>query len=524
MTEETYDVIVIGSGMGGLSCASLLTQMAGKRVLLLERHFKPGGQTHEFKRKGRFAWDVGLHYVGGMGAGEPGRRLMDTLTGGAVGWTPMPDPYDVFIYPGFRFEVPFGEDAYRSRLQTRFPGQAKAIERYFADVHKASHWMTMQMAAKAMGPWMGRMIGFFSGRHEALALQTTKTYLQEHFDDELLRAVLASQWGDYGLSPEESAFGMHALVTSSFYAGAHYPQGGAQTIAKAVLAVVEQTGGQCLVNREAEQLLVENGRVVGVRVRHRHGDHAESETYRAPIVVSDIGAAATYLGLVPEHIPLPFRDQIRSFRHGRSAITAYLGLSRGPEAMGLQGSNYWVFGDLDHDENRRNAAQILEGKPRSVFLSFPSAKDTQAEGHTAEIIGFVDYEAFEAYQGTRWKHRPEEYETLKETIAEGLIEFTDARLPGLRELVEYVEVSTPLSMEHFTGRPFGAFYGVPGVPEKYRQVWCDIETPLPGLYLTGSDVASLGINGAAIGGAMTAGKVLGGRALGKIMSLGRPGT
>ena len=117
---QTYDAIVIGSGIGGLACASLLTKLAGKRVLVLERHFKAGGQTHEFERKGpnhrKYAWDVGLHYVGEMEPGQGQRHLLDAITGDSVDWIPLPDPYDVFLYPGFRFDVPFGEARYREGM------------------------------------------------------------------------------------------------------------------------------------------------------------------------------------------------------------------------------------------------------------------------------------------------------------------------------------------------------------------------------------------------------------------------
>lgn len=273
-----------------------------------------------------------------------------------------------------------------------------------------------------------------------------------------------------------------------------------------------------MVNRDVRELLFEDGRVIGVVAHHRQGETVEVEEYRAKQVISDIGAATTYLQLVPETVHLPFRAQIKAFRHGHSVVGAYLGLRRGPEAIGLAGSNYWLFDDFDHDAMRRRAGATLEGKPPFEFVSFPSARDPHAEAHTASLIVTLDYETFEQFTETAWKHRGGDYEQLKQTVAGGMIEMADRHLPGLRDLVEFVEVSTPLSMEHFTGRPFGAFYGVPAVPEKYRQAWCDIETPLPGLYLTGSDVASLGIMGAAMGGVLTTAKLLGPRELGHVMS------
>src|SRR5512138_1332784 len=98
--ESRYDAVVIGSGIGGLAAASLLARVGGKRVLVLERHFKPGGFTHTFRRRG-WTWDVGVHYVGGMGDGEQPRRLFDLASGGALAWQKMPSPFERLEYPGF---------------------------------------------------------------------------------------------------------------------------------------------------------------------------------------------------------------------------------------------------------------------------------------------------------------------------------------------------------------------------------------------------------------------------------------
>ncbi len=135
-THQDYDVIVIGSGIGGLATASLLTRLARQRVLVLERHFRLGGFTHEFQRKG-FRWDVGLHYVGGMAPGSTSRGLMDLVTGGAVEWDPMPHDFEVFHYPDLRLRAPSDPAEYRDRLVEAFPHEERGIDAYFRDVRRA---------------------------------------------------------------------------------------------------------------------------------------------------------------------------------------------------------------------------------------------------------------------------------------------------------------------------------------------------------------------------------------------------
>ena len=138
--SEKYDVIIIGSGMGSLTSASLLAQLEGKRVLMLERHFQAGGYTHSFKRKRKFEWDVGVHYVGGLGENGDLRKLFDFITKGKVKWQKMPSPYDVFHYPGMQFGMIDGEENVKKALISEFPEEQSGLEKYFADIKRVSQW------------------------------------------------------------------------------------------------------------------------------------------------------------------------------------------------------------------------------------------------------------------------------------------------------------------------------------------------------------------------------------------------
>ena len=97
--QKTYDLILIGSGIGALTVASLMAQLRGKRVLILERHYIAGGFTHSFQRQG-FHWDPGLHYVGQMQAGSSPRNLFDLITKRGVTWQRMAEPFEKFGLSG----------------------------------------------------------------------------------------------------------------------------------------------------------------------------------------------------------------------------------------------------------------------------------------------------------------------------------------------------------------------------------------------------------------------------------------
>jgi all-trans-retinol 13,14-reductase len=225
-SRPDYDAIVIGSGIGGLAFASFMAKLRKWRVLVLERHFKIGGFTHTFTRPGGWSWDVGLHYVGEMGEGMMGRRLFDLVTDGRVKWNSLPDIYDIFLYPNLQLRVSKGEADFRSTLTHAFPNEGANIEQYFRDLRRATSWANRFIVAKAMPPLLAWMVGVVNRFTADLPLQTTQQYLERRFADQRLRALVTSQWADYGLPPGVSAFATHAVIASHYLNGAWYPDGG----------------------------------------------------------------------------------------------------------------------------------------------------------------------------------------------------------------------------------------------------------------------------------------------------------
>src|SRR5690554_3093357 len=123
------DHIVVGSGMGGLTVATLLAK-TGKKVAIFERHYVPGGFTHSFKRKEGFQWDVGVHYVGNMGKGSSLRKFFDSLTNGKLEWESMGEIYDVTNIGGTEYVFRSGKENFKKQLISYFPKEKKAVERY----------------------------------------------------------------------------------------------------------------------------------------------------------------------------------------------------------------------------------------------------------------------------------------------------------------------------------------------------------------------------------------------------------
>jgi all-trans-retinol 13,14-reductase len=504
-----YDAIVIGSGMGGLTVAAIMARLKGWRVLVLERHFRAGGFTHTFKRPGGWEWDVGLHYVGGMELGAMGRRLFDFVTAGGVRWNPMPDSYDRFVYPDFEFSAPKGEANYREALARMFPHEGAAIARYFHDLHAAMGYVSRHLMVPSMPGPLGAALRWFNEFGAKTALMTTGEYLDRHFRDPRLKALLASQWFDYGLPPAKSAFATHALIATHYLNGAWYPEGGAGTIAQAAGRVILGAGGAVLVSHEVHRILTEGDRAVGVEARHQQGQGGQGIRFDAPVVISNAGAWTTFKRLLPESAPVPFRRELDSAPDGFTVATLYLGLKRDPRVLGFQGENHWIFRSLDHDAMLAHQDDLLEGNAHGCYLSFPSLKDPRAKRHTAEIIAPLSYGALQQYRDEPWRRRSPGYQDLKAKITRALLDLVEQHHPGFGGLVEYKELSTPLTVEHFTAHRHGAIYGYPATPERYLKPWLTPATPVRNLYLTGADVGSLGVMGALMGGVSTAALLLG---------------
>ena len=301
------------------------------------------------------------------------------------------------------------------------------------------------------------------------------------------------------------------MLTAHYFDGGYYPAGGAETIYESILPEIEKKGGQVLVNHLVNQIIIENGRAVGVKatnLRAREDQQAELE-FRAPLIISGAGAHITYTQLLDQDSKNPYIEKLNSFDKRNPAtahLSLYLGLKESPAKLGFTGENYWMFANFDHDSNFDGRNDwIKTKKPFMAYLSFPSLKDPTAEAHTAEVITFADYENFSKWKDKPWKKRGDDYKQLKEELANGLIEFVNERHPGFADLIEYKELSTPLSTVYMTGHHRGTIYGLSGVPERFdveKSPWCRPETPYSGLYLTGSEASAWGVAGALIGGLM----------------------
>src|SRR5271166_186232 len=507
---EQWDAIVIGSGIGGLTAAAMLSVHGGKRVLVLERHYVAGGFTHSFHRPG-YEWDVGLHYIGQVQDEQFAvRKAFDHITNGAVRWSAMPDVYDRFIIDGRPFDLVAGIERFREGMKQYFPREGASIDKYIAAVRAVNRVSGLYYAEKAIPAPAAAIAGsLLRAPYLRWARRTTLEVLESITSNRELIGVLTAQWGDYGLPPSKSSFAIHATVAEHYFAGASYPIGGASTIAAAILPQIERGGGVVVTSAEVAEITCSADRATGVRM-------ADGREFRANIVVSNAGAANTFGRLLPEDTPVleTLRRDLRTLEPSTAHLSLYVGMNQTDEALGLTGTNLWIYPSFNHDANVERFARDPESPFPGVYISFPSSKDPDfSRRHpgksTIEVITLLPYDAFERWSDRRWKRRGQEYDLLKQQLADRLRQELERQVPSVAGHIEHSELSTPVSTRHFMNYEKGEIYGIAATPARYGLRKLGARTPIRNLYLTGQDVTSLGVVGALYGGVISASVALG---------------
>jgi len=495
-----WDAIVIGSGIGGLAAAAALSKRK-HRVLLLEQHTVPGGQTQTFRRQD-WVFATGVHYISGVGP-QPGsegqfRRLLEWLGDGSLQFAPCANPYDIVRLPGFEFGISHPESAYRATLHERFPSESVAIDRWFHACHEARKAGTTLMATHNLPAWIGWGIRLLRGRQaDEWSSHTLADHLAEIAHPQL-RAVLGARWGDYGAPPATAPFIEHAWVTGAYDGGAYYPVGGPARFAESLLPTVQAAGGECRLGAEVRRILVEDGRAVGVEVLE--GGSLTLE--RAKNVISDIGLANT-LACLDASVAGAWREKARPLEPGPGYVALYIGLEGDISAAGATSANHWIYASADIDRLWLHPAD--EDAP-GLFVSFPSLKDPAWRGPpTAEVIALVDCAAFSPWLDDA--HSGDDYAAFKDWVAERLLRQFKCHFPALASMVRFHEAATPLTQRRFVHAVGGSMYGVEMSLERQGSDALKLRTPVPGLLLSGQDVLGPGVQAAFMGGLMAAATV-----------------
>ncbi len=513
MGTSDWDVVVIGSGLGGLTAAAYLAAL-GRRVAVLEQHYVAGGNAHVFRRMKKFEFDVGVHYVGDCGPGGAVTRMFSGLgLDKKIEWVELdPDGFDTLIFPDLTFKVPASWDLYRERLVAAFPDDESAIHRCI-DILQAVNQQQGKIRLPVDQADVPRLM------QEAPAfLQWGMRTLGDLFDacgvGQKARAVIAAESGDYATPPSRTPVALHAGLLNGYFKGAYYPRGGGQVLPAHLVDVVRSNGGEVRTRVRVERILVEGGRTCGVRLD-------TGEELHAPVVISNADLKRTMLDMVgEEHISPATAARIRDYRMALPFFVVYLGLDIDLRET-MPRTNYWYYDSFDLEGLYTDATEGRMPEDFFCFISVGSVKDPDTEaiaprGYSSlEIMTIVpaDHRLWGVEEGPvagERYHRNPDYRSFKDQVADRLIEGAERVIPGLREHIVWREAATPITQERYTFASGGTSYGIELAVDQFGPARPSPKTEIEGLYLAGaSTVFGHGIAGVIRGGVGTASLVAG---------------
>jgi phytoene dehydrogenase-like protein len=477
-----YDAVVIGSGLGGLSCAAAFARQ-GFKVIVLEQHTQPGGFATAFSRKGGFVFDVSLHSTN---AGE--REGIRNLINGfpeirEVEFAAHPNLYRV-IFPNHDIRVPQQDvDGYIGMLKREFPEEKDGIAGLFQDMNGLVRDIGAYSRARGQVD-----TSRFPQEYPVLFKTFNKTwsgFMEPWIKDPKLKAVLSAQWGYYGLPPSKLASFYYVLPYMGYLAqGGFYPKGRSRAISQAFVKFIEAKGGKVSCSTRVDKILIEEGAAVGVLT-----DKGKRITARA--VVSNGSPLEMFNRMIDDKSALAsYLERLEKLSVSLSSFQVFLGLNKDlVKEAGLKDSE--VFIETGYDpEAAYDAAVAAKIEDQGFALT---AYDNIYEGYspqgknTLNLLTLQGFDHWKPFEADYLKGNKTEYKKEKERVADILIDRAEkALLPGLRKAIEIKEIGTPLTNIRYTGHPRGAIYGWDQTLDNTGPRRLPHSTPVKNLYLAGA--------------------------------------
>ena len=480
--ENQFDAIIIGAGLGGLSCAAAFARQ-GFKTLVLEKHDKPGGYATIFPRPGGFVFDVSLHSTT---VGE--RNGIHNLIPGfpeitEVEFVPHPVLYRV-IYPDYDIRVPQKDlKGYIEILTGYFPEEKEGIQGLFDDMKGVSGDIERLSSSRGQVDMSRFPVDF-----PHLFRSSTQTWGQmqdARIKNPRLKAILSSLWGYFGLPPSRLASYYYALpVIGYLEEGGYYPVGKSQKISDAFVNFIQQNGGKTMLKTKVEKILVKDHTAYGVRT-------SEGKEFFGRVIVSNANAYDTFHKMLDEKDYLTeYLSRLEQLSVSLSCFQVFLGLKKDLIGdLGVTDTEIFYETGYDPEESYQGLLNAeVENSGFGVTLYDNLYKGYSPEGkNTINIICLQGYDHWKKYEADYLKGNKTEYLKEKERMTDILIEKVEKNLlPGLSKDIEVKESGSPLTNLRYTGNYRGAVYGWDQTLNNSGMARLPHSTPIKNLFLSGA--------------------------------------
>ncbi|MDD3876138.1 MAG: NAD(P)-binding protein [Bacteroidales bacterium] len=487
-----YDIVIVGSGLGGLLCGYLLSK-EGKKVLVLEKNHQLGGCLQSFTRQ-NCVFDTGMHYVGSMNEGQILWRFFkyfDLL--GKVKLRKLDeDVFDLIHIAGDEYKYAQGYDNFISTMLQYFPDEENGLNKYinkFKEIRSA--------------------ISSFIGESDDEQNMPTMKYFEENAFDFIksvtsnprLQDVLAATNPLYFGTSEKTPLYVHAVINNSLLESAwRFVDGGGQ-IADALAQSIKSQGGDVRKNANVNRFVMNNSDTLVEAVELDNGERIFGHQF-----ISNIHPVKTFEIIDSKLIRKAYLKRINNIEQTMSVFSMYIVLKE--NSFKYFNYNYYHF------ENPNVWGADIYSKykwPSGYMLYTPASSNTGTYAESVNVITYMSYEELKQWDNTTIEKRGQSYKDFKTQKAELLLDLIEKRFPGFRTHIKKYYTSTPLTYRDYTSTLNGSVYGNMRDCNNALKTMVSPKTRIPNLYLTGQNINLHGVLGVSMGAFITCAQFLGTR-------------
>lgn len=485
--QQAKKVVIIGSGLGGLSCGVVLAKN-GYDVTVLEQSSQVGGCLQCFTRRGA-KFETGMHFVGSAAPGQTLDRLMRYLElDRDITLSPLDTAgYDVVSLGGRRYRFANGREAFLRQMGEYFPSQRDNLRRYYDLVEHIANASSLHTLR-------------YDDGNAALTteynLRSIDEVLGEVVTDPVLADVLVGNLPLYAAERGKTPFATHAFIMDFYNQSAYRFVGGSDTVAQSLHRTIERLGGRVLTRSRATRIVCDDSRATGVEVG---GDRLLPADY----VISDAHPMRT-LELLDTHLIRPaFRHRITAIPQTVGSFSVYLHFRRG--TVPYMNANYYAY-----EGTTPWGCECYTGEdwPKGFLYMHFCQEAHPVYADTGVILSYMRWDDVARWAGTRVGRRGADYEDFKQRKADLLLTALERHFPGIRQHIDSYYTSTPLTYRDYTGTEGGSMYGIAKDVAMGAAYRVPQRTKVPNVLQTGQNINSHGMLGVLVGTVVTCGELL----------------
>ena len=489
-----FDIVIIGSGMGGLVCADILSR-EGYKVCVLEKNKQIGGCLQTYVRD-KVIFDSGVHYLGGLGEGQNLYQVFKYL--GIIDKLKLQkleeDVFDKIIIENDDKEYVYaqGYENFIQHLLTDFPAEEKGLRLYCDKIKEVCSKFPLYNL---------RTGGDINEKATVLEIDT-RAFIESVTTDKKLQTVLAGNNMLYVLQSDKTPFYVHAMILNSYIESSWKCIDGGSVIGKLMARNIREQGGVIHRNAEVTKIVVEDGKVNAVELKD--GSHVYGKSF-----ISNMHPVRTLELTETSLIKNAYKHRIKSLENSIGGFIVNIVFKK-ESFKYIKHNYYWhkeghVWNLVDYTEANWPLCYAL-------FFSASSRSGEYAESMT--ILAYMKYEEVKQWGDTvntvsEEADRGAAYEAFKKHKAEVVIDLVEEKFPGLKDCIKSYYTATPLSYRDYIGNDDGSMYGIVKDYRNPLKTFISPRTKLPNLYLTGQNLNLHGILGAAMSGLVTCTAFLG---------------